>query len=85
MSSGNKHPYPLLITIGAIAGLSVISFFQPVVSAGGHTFRPLDIFADLRSPVPITEPLADTVTLAGKDTASAADSFKAPHCLPATT
>ncbi|WP_341838275.1 hypothetical protein WJU16_10535 [Chitinophaga pollutisoli] len=76
MSSGNKHPYPLLITLGAIAGLAAISFGKPVVTAGNHTLRPMDIFADLRTPDPVMEPAADTALLAATDPAGGLDSLQ---------
>lgn len=74
MSSGNKHPYPLLITIGAIVGLSFVSALKPAVNIGGYELRPLDVYADLRTPGPVSIP--DTVLLAAADTAQGADSLK---------
>ena len=76
MSSGNKHPYPLLITLGAIAGLAAISLGKPVVTAGHHTLRPMDIFADLRTPAPVMEPVADTALPAVADSAGGLDSLQ---------
>lgn len=76
MSSGNKHPYPLLITVGAIVGLSVISLLKPEVSAGGHTLRPMDIYADLRAPGPVSGEAPGTALLAVSDSVTGVDSLQ---------
>ncbi|AWO01027.1 hypothetical protein DLD77_04605 [Chitinophaga alhagiae] len=62
MPSGNKHPYPFLITLGTLGCLGLLSFFNNSFSIAGHTLRPLDVLADLR-PVEAAAP-ADSVAVA---------------------
>ncbi len=54
MPSGNKHSYPLLIVLGTLYCLVAISLVDNSLSFGSYTLRPLDILADLRTPVPDT-------------------------------
>ncbi len=57
MSSGNKHPFPFLITLGTLLCLTGLSLVSNTFSFGSFTFRQLDILANLR-PAP-----ADTVEI----------------------
>ncbi|RPE12986.1 hypothetical protein EGT74_05470 [Chitinophaga lutea] len=69
MPSGNKHPYPFLITLGTLGCLGLLSLFNNTISIGAHTTRPLDVLAALR---PADQ---DTAAVALADaSAAAADS-----------
>lgn len=69
MPSGNKHPYPFLITLGTLGCLGLLSFFNNSFSAGGHTTRQLDVLADLRTTEPAETGTADNIT-AGNDSSA---------------
>lgn len=70
MPTGNKHPYPLVIVMGTLLCLAGLSLMPNDFTIGGHTLRPLDILADLRSQPPAPEdiiPAPDTATVAKPD------------------
>ncbi|MGX5820225.1 hypothetical protein ACWKWU_18660 [Chitinophaga lutea] len=89
MSSGNKHPYPLLITLGALACLGLTSLSNNSVTIGNWTSRRLDIFADLRSKpeapsqtvVAASAVPADTVDADGRSVAPMVDYVSYPGIL----
>ncbi|UYQ92252.1 GDSL-type esterase/lipase family protein [Chitinophaga horti] len=81
-STGNKNPYPLFIITATLGCLIAISFVNRSFSLNGHTFRTLDILADLKSsPADSTEDSDDpeSVTVASKD----GDSTAAPRIITA--
>lgn len=52
MSSENKNPYPLVIITATLVCLIGLSFVSDTFSFNGHTFRKLDILADVKTNEP---------------------------------